>query len=93
MTPARARLLLLCVTVLSLLHGCVGAGVTEPAGGLVWTSSGGEAAAQVAIYLALGVFLAAAFALAGVADLLCLPFAAAGHIDYFFLCRGLFDLL
>lgn len=92
MTPTSTRLLVLCVTVVSLLHGCASPGVLEPAGGLVRTG-GGDAAAEVVIYMGIGLLLGAAFAVTGVVDLLCLPFAIAGHMDYFWCCRGLADLL
>ncbi len=92
MTPTSTGLLVLCVTVLALLHGCAGPGVPEPAGGLV-RIAGADAAGEVAVYVALGLLLGVAFAVTGVADLLCLPFAIAGHIDYFCCCRALADLL
>lgn len=89
MTPTSTRLLLLCVAVVSLLHGCAGPGFAEPDGGLVRTGGSG---AELVIYAAAGAALAAAFALAGLADLFSLPFAAAGYVDYFYCCKGLVDL-
>jgi hypothetical protein len=89
MTPTSTRLLLLCVTILSLVQGCAGAGVVEPTSGLVPTGGSG---AELVIYAGVAAAMASAFALAGLADLLCLPFAAAGHLDYFFCCKGLIDL-
>jgi uncharacterized protein YceK len=93
MTPASTRFLFLCVVVLSLLNGCAGlGGAPEPAGGPV-PMAGADAAGEVAVYMALGLLLGVAFAVTGVVDLLCLPFAIAGQIDYFYCCRGLADLL
>lgn len=89
MTPTSTRLLLLCVMAIFLLQGCAGPAFAEPDGGLVRTGGSG---AELVIYAAAGAALAAAFALAGVADLFCLPFAGAGYIDYFYCCKGLIDL-